>query len=47
MSKDDAAALRDLLREFRELLGARDADTKLAEARRVLEEMKSLRNPRP
>jgi hypothetical protein len=41
MSKDDAQAVTALLKEFRQLLKDRDADAKLAEARRLVAEMKA------
>ena len=43
ISHQDAHAMRDAIKEVREALGARDADDKLAEARRLLAEMKALR----
>jgi hypothetical protein len=44
ISAPEAKAMLDGLREFRALLDARDADKKLAEAKKVLEEMKALRS---
>jgi hypothetical protein len=41
----EGRVMLDGLKELRELLAVRDGDAKLAEARRVLAEMKALRQP--
>jgi hypothetical protein len=43
ISYADAPAITDALKEFRELLAARDTDAKLAEAKRLVAEMKTVR----
>jgi hypothetical protein len=43
LSPQEAAAMTTALKEFRSLLDARDSDAKLAEAKKVLAEMKALR----
>jgi hypothetical protein len=43
LTAQEAAAMTAAIKEFRTLLDARDADAKLAEAKRVVEEMKALR----
>jgi hypothetical protein len=40
----DAKAIIDALREFRELLGARDLDDKVAEIKTMLTEAKAVKN---
>jgi hypothetical protein len=43
ISEGEAKAITTALREFRELLGVRDADKKLAAAQATLAEMRALR----
>lgn len=43
LSNEDARAMTAAIKELREVLGARDADVKLAEAKRLLAELKAAR----